>query len=89
VFDASHSVQRPGGAEGKSGGAREFIPLLARAAAGAGIDGLFVETHPEPAAAWSDAATVWPLDRLEPLLADVLALHDLVRKRGMAGRFDG
>jgi 2-dehydro-3-deoxyphosphooctonate aldolase (KDO 8-P synthase) len=89
VFDASHSVQRPSGADGKSGGARDFIPLLARAAAGAGIDGLFVETHPDPALAWSDAATVWPLDRLEPLLADVVSVHDLVRERGMARRFGG
>lgn len=89
VFDASHSVQRPSGADGRSGGAREFIPLLARAAVGAGIDGLFVETHPDPASAWSDAATVWPLDRLEPLLADIISLHDLVRERGMTDRFDG
>jgi 2-dehydro-3-deoxyphosphooctonate aldolase (KDO 8-P synthase) len=84
LFDASHSVQSPGGANGKSGGAREWIPLLSRAAAAAGISGLFIETHPDPANAWSDSATVWPLDRLEALLADVARIHDLVRATGMA-----
>lgn len=84
LFDASHSVQSPGGANGKSGGAREWIPLLARAAAAAGIAGLFIETHPDPANAWSDSATVWPLDRLEGLLTDVARIHDLVRATGMA-----
>ena len=84
LFDASHSVQSPGGANGKSGGAREWIPLLSRAAAAAGISGLFIETHPDPANAWSDSATVWPLDRLEALLADVARIHDLVRAAGMA-----
>lgn len=86
LFDASHAVQRPGGAGDRSGGAREFIPLLARAAAAAGISGLFIETHPDPANAWSDGATVWPLDRLEGLVSDVMAVHDLVRDRAMAGR---
>lgn len=84
LFDASHSVQSPGGANGKSGGAREWIPLLSRAAAAAGISGLFIETHPDPANAWSDSATVWPLDRLEALLVDVARIHDLVRAAGMA-----
>lgn len=84
LFDASHSVQSPGGANGKSGGAREWIPLLSRAAAAAGISGLFIETHPDPANAWSDSATVWPLDRLEALLVDVARIHDLVRATGMA-----
>jgi len=83
LFDASHSVQSPSGANGKSGGAREWIPLLSRAAAAAGISGLFIETHPDPANAWSDSATVWPLDRLEALLADVAQIHDLVRGGGM------
>jgi 2-dehydro-3-deoxyphosphooctonate aldolase (KDO 8-P synthase) len=83
LFDASHSVQSPSGANGKSGGAREWIPLLSRAAAAAGIYGLFIETHPDPANAWSDSATVWPLDRLEALLADVAQIHDLVRGAGM------
>lgn len=86
LFDASHSVQRPGGAGDKSGGQREFIPLLARAAAAAGISGLFIETHPNPAEAWSDGATVWPLDKLEALVADVIAVHDLVRARGVLAR---
>ena len=83
LFDASHSVQSPGGAGDRSGGDREHIPLLARAAAAAGIAGLFIETHPDPIHAWSDSATVWPLDRLESLLADVIAIHDLVRERRM------
>jgi 2-dehydro-3-deoxyphosphooctonate aldolase (KDO 8-P synthase) len=83
LFDASHSVQSPSGANGKSGGAREWIPLLSRAAAAAGISGLFIETHPDPANAWSDSATVWPLDQLEALLADVAQIHDLVRGAGM------
>ena len=86
LFDASHSVQRPGGAGDRSGGAREFIPLLARAAAAAGISGLFVETHPDPPNAWSDSATVWPLDQLEALVSDVVAVHDLVRERAMCSR---
>lgn len=83
MFDASHSVQSPGGAGSRSGGKREFIPLLVRAAAAAGISGLFIETHPNPANAWSDSATVWPLDRLEALLADAIAIHDLTRAREM------
>ena len=86
LFDASHSVQSPGGAGDRSGGKREFIPLLARAAAAAGISGLFIETHPEPTEAWSDGATVWPLDQLEALVADVIAVHDLVRERGVLAR---
>jgi 2-dehydro-3-deoxyphosphooctonate aldolase (KDO 8-P synthase) len=70
IFDATHSVQRPGqGAEGGSGGSREQIPTLLAAAAGAGVDGFFVETHPDPAHAPSDAETQWPLDKLEGLLA--------------------
>lgn len=69
VFDATHSVQYPGGAGQVTGGRREFIPLLARAAVAAGIDGLFLEVHDNPAAARSDAATVWPLEQLEGLLA--------------------
>ena len=83
LFDASHSAQRPSGAGDRSGGAREWIPLLARAAAAAGISGLFIETHPDPDNAWSDSATVWPLDRLERLLTDVARIHDLVREGAM------
>jgi 2-dehydro-3-deoxyphosphooctonate aldolase (KDO 8-P synthase) len=75
VFDASHSVQQPGqGAEGASGGQREHIPALLAAAAVAGADGFFLETHPEPARALSDAATQWPLDRLDELLGRTLEL---------------
>ncbi len=79
IFDASHSVQRPAALGDRSGGDREAIPALARAAVAAGVDGLFIETHPDPANAQSDAATVWPLDRLEPLLADLLAINALVK----------
>jgi 2-dehydro-3-deoxyphosphooctonate aldolase (KDO 8-P synthase) len=67
VFDATHSAQHPGGGR-VTGGAREFIPLLARAAIAAGVDALFLEVHDDPPSAKSDAATVWPLDALEPLL---------------------
>jgi 2-dehydro-3-deoxyphosphooctonate aldolase (KDO 8-P synthase) len=75
VFDATHAVQQPGqGAEGASGGQREHIPALLAAAAVAGADGFFLETHPEPARALSDAATQWPLDRLDELLGRTLEL---------------
>jgi 2-dehydro-3-deoxyphosphooctonate aldolase (KDO 8-P synthase) len=73
IFDATHSVQQPGkGAEGSSGGLREFIPPLMMAAAAAGCDGFFLEAHPDPAAAPSDGANMWPLDQLEDLLARTL-----------------
>jgi 2-dehydro-3-deoxyphosphooctonate aldolase (KDO 8-P synthase) len=87
VFDASHAVQQPGAAGQTSGGQRELIPVLARAAVAAGIDGLFVETHPDPAAALSDAATVWPLGQLERLLAGLLAIDAAARPlwQGSAG----
>jgi 2-dehydro-3-deoxyphosphooctonate aldolase (KDO 8-P synthase) len=75
IFDATHSVQRPGlGSAGATGGEREHIPALLAAAAGAGADGFFVETHPDPAGAASDAATQWPLDRLPALLDRTLDL---------------
>jgi 2-dehydro-3-deoxyphosphooctonate aldolase (KDO 8-P synthase) len=75
IFDATHSVQRPGqGAAGGSGGEREHIPALLAAAAGAGADGFFLETHPDPGGAPSDAATQWPLDRLPELLDRTLDL---------------
>ncbi len=70
VFDATHSVQHPGAGGSITAGAREFIPLLARCAVAAGVDALFMEVHDDPANARSDAATVWPLDQLEPLLTD-------------------
>ncbi|MEW6516978.1 MAG: 3-deoxy-8-phosphooctulonate synthase [candidate division FCPU426 bacterium] len=74
IFDATHSVQLPGGGE-QSGGQREFIPVLARAAAGAGIDGLFLETHPNPAEALSDSAVMLPLAEVGALLDSVLAIR--------------
>jgi len=74
VYDATHSVQRPGGLGTSSGGDREFIMALARAAAAVGIDGLFVETHPQPEKAKSDAATQLPLDQMPALLEDVLKI---------------
>ncbi|MEN8374842.1 MAG: 3-deoxy-8-phosphooctulonate synthase [Gemmatimonadota bacterium] len=75
IFDGTHSVQRPGRAAGASGGDPEHTPALVRAAAAAGIDGLFLEVHPDPAGAPSDRATMLPLDRLEPLLREVLAVR--------------
>jgi 2-dehydro-3-deoxyphosphooctonate aldolase (KDO 8-P synthase) len=75
VFDGTHSVQRPGRAEGSSGGDPEHIPSLVRAAVAAGCDGLFLETHPDPAHAPSDGANMLPLERLAVLLEDVLALR--------------
>jgi 2-dehydro-3-deoxyphosphooctonate aldolase (KDO 8-P synthase) len=74
VFDATHSVQLPGGQGASSGGQREFIPVLARAAVAAGIAGLFMETHPRPAEALSDGPNAWPLARMEPLLRTLQAL---------------
>lgn len=77
VYDATHSVQQPGGAAGgASGGLREFIPTLLAAAAAAGADGFFIETHPDPERAVSDAATQWPLDRLDALLTRTLAVRE-------------
>ncbi len=76
VFDATHSVQLPGGQGSRSGGQREFVPTLARAAVGAGVAGLFMETHPEPDAALSDGPNAWPLGRMESLLR---VLRDLDR----------
>jgi len=72
-FDATHSVQRPGGAE--TGGAREFVPLLARAAVAAGVDGIFLETHPDPARARSDRESQWPLGDLEGFLRSLMKIH--------------
>jgi 2-dehydro-3-deoxyphosphooctonate aldolase (KDO 8-P synthase) len=75
VFDATHSVQSPGGAGGASGGMREFIAPLARAAVAFGVDALFVETHPRPDEALSDGPSMMPLDALDAFLAEVVALH--------------
>ena len=79
-FDASHSVQLPGGQGTSSGGQREFIPLLARCAAAAGIQALFIETHTNPPKALSDSATVFPLDQLSSMLDTVLTLHETVQR---------
>ena len=80
VFDATHSVQLPGGQGSASGGQREFIPVLARAAAAAGVAGLFMETHPRPEEALSDGPNAWPLARMEPLLATLVELDRAVKK---------
>jgi 2-dehydro-3-deoxyphosphooctonate aldolase (KDO 8-P synthase) len=79
VFDATHSVQLPGGQGSSSGGQREFIPVLARAAVAAGIAGLFMETHPRPEEALSDGPNAWPLARMEPLLATLAGLDRTVK----------
>jgi len=79
VFDATHSVQLPGGKGSASGGQREFVPLLARAAIGAGVAGLFMETHPDPEMALSDGPNAWPLDRMLPLLTTLKALDRAVK----------
>ncbi|WP_336966366.1 3-deoxy-8-phosphooctulonate synthase [Sphingobium aquiterrae] len=79
VFDATHSVQRPGGLGDRSGGDRQFVPLLARAAVAAGVSGLFMETHPDPDKALSDGPNAWPLDRAEALLTDLLTLSRVPR----------
>ena len=80
VFDATHSVQLPGGQGSSSGGQREFIPVLARAAVAAGISGIFMETHPRPEQALSDGPNAWPLGRMEPLLETLVELDRAVKK---------
>jgi 2-dehydro-3-deoxyphosphooctonate aldolase (KDO 8-P synthase) len=80
VFDATHSVQLPGGRGSASGGQREFIPVLARAAVAAGVAGLFMETHPRPEEALSDGPNAWPLARMEPLLTTLVELDQAVKK---------
>ncbi len=82
VFDATHSVQLPGGQGDRSGGQREFVPVLARAAVAAGVAGVFLETHPDPDQAYSDGPNAWPLDRLEPLLEQLLAIDAIVKPQG-------
>jgi 2-dehydro-3-deoxyphosphooctonate aldolase (KDO 8-P synthase) len=81
VFDATHSVQLPGGKGSASGGQREFVPVLARAAVAAGIAGLFMETHPDPEHALSDGPNAWPLDRLERLVETLRVIDETVKKR--------
>jgi 2-dehydro-3-deoxyphosphooctonate aldolase (KDO 8-P synthase) len=82
VFDATHSVQLPGGQGTSSGGQREFVPVLARAAVATGVAGLFMETHPDPASAKSDGPNAWPLDRMESLLTTLVEIDRLVKQRG-------
>jgi 2-dehydro-3-deoxyphosphooctonate aldolase (KDO 8-P synthase) len=82
VFDATHSVQLPGGQGTKSGGQREHVPVLARAAVAAGVSGLFMETHPDPQRALSDGPNAWPLDRMEPLLKTLVDLDKTVKEAG-------
>ena len=84
VFDATHSVQLPGGAGGKSGGQREFVPVLARAAVASGVAGVFMETHPNPDQALSDGPNAWPLDRMEDLLSVLVELDRIVKARDFA-----
>ena len=81
VFDATHSVQLPGGKGTSSGGQREFVPVLARAAIAAGISGLFMETHPDPEKALSDGPNAWPLDRMQSLLETLKALDQTVKSK--------
>ncbi|MFZ1575691.1 MAG: 3-deoxy-8-phosphooctulonate synthase [Chromatiaceae bacterium] len=84
VFDATHSVQLPGGQGDRSGGQREFVPVLARAAVAAGISGLFVETHPDPARALSDGPNSWPLGRMRELLETLIEVDRVVKGRRFA-----
>jgi 2-dehydro-3-deoxyphosphooctonate aldolase (KDO 8-P synthase) len=84
VFDATHSVQQPGGQGTCSGGQREFVPVLARAAVAAGVSGLFMETHPNPEQALSDGPNMWPLSKLESLLATLVELDRVVKSRPWA-----
>jgi 2-dehydro-3-deoxyphosphooctonate aldolase (KDO 8-P synthase) len=80
VFDATHSVQLPGGRGDSSGGQREFVPVLARAAVAAGVAGIFMETHPDPAKALSDGPNAWPLDRMRSLLTTLAELDTAVKR---------
>ena len=81
VFDATHSVQLPGAQGGASGGQREFVPVLARAAVAAGVSGLFMETHPDPAKALSDGPNAWPLGRMRSLLTLLKEIDAAVKSR--------
>ncbi len=84
VFDATHSVQLPGGKGTSSGGQREFIPVLARAATAAGVSGLFMETHPDPEKALSDGPNAWPLDKMRALLETLKEIDSVVKAQGYA-----
>ena len=82
VFDATHSVQQPGGLGSKSGGQREHVPVLARAAVAVGVAGLFMETHPDPEKALSDGPNSWPLDKMRDLLSTLVAIDRTVKSAG-------
>ncbi|HBP0978958.1 3-deoxy-8-phosphooctulonate synthase [Comamonas sp. Y6] len=82
VFDATHSVQQPGGLGLSSGGQREFVPVLARAAVAVGVSGIFIETHPDPSKALSDGLNSWPLDGMEDLLEQLIALDSITKRSG-------
>lgn len=84
VFDATHSVQLPGGQGDKSGGQREHVPVLARAAVAVGVAGVFMETHPNPPCALSDGPNAWPLGKMRALLATLKAIDTLVKRDGFA-----
>ena len=84
VFDATHSVQLPGGQGTSSGGQREFVPVLARAAVASGVSGLFMETHPDPARAMSDGPNAWPLPRMHSLLEMLVEIDRVVKRNGFA-----
>ena len=84
VFDATHSVQQPGGLGDRSGGQREFVPVLARAAVAAGVAGIFMETHPDPDHALSDGPNAWPLKRMRGLLETLMELDAATKRRGFA-----
>jgi 2-dehydro-3-deoxyphosphooctonate aldolase (KDO 8-P synthase) len=83
VFDATHSVQLPGGQGDRSGGQREFVPVLARAAVAVGVAGLFMETHPDPAKAMSDGPNAWPLPQMAALLEQLVELDALIKRKAM------
>ena len=83
VFDATHSVQLPGGLGAASGGQREFVPVLARAAVAAGVAGVFMETHPDPAKALSDGPNSWPLHRMHDLLRVLVQIDEVVKRNGL------
>jgi 2-dehydro-3-deoxyphosphooctonate aldolase (KDO 8-P synthase) len=84
VFDATHSVQLPGGQGDRSGGQREHVPVLARAAVAVGIAGIFMETHPDPAKAMSDGPNAWPLGMMKNLLTTLKEIDTMVKRHGFA-----
>lgn len=86
IFDATHSVQLPGGQGASSGGQREFVPVLARAAVAVGVAGLFMETHPDPSQALSDGPNAWPLTHMKELLETLMELDLVVKRRGFANQ---